>query len=149
MATLIVKGLCRPTTSSRLVPYMNYATEKKSSWKFPWSQETAQEEAETEKQVEERKRYIREIEKDSREEYIQSRRNKSRLTASHRQIINGKPPYEGLVFEYEDKHRSKDFKRKMLARYGVRSGVDPAISWPTDEELELAKVGDLTYYSSL
>jgi len=144
MAAIIASGWYRPMTCLRLVPRVNYSTEKRKSWKF-WGEEKIAETSEVEKEAESRKNYLLEIEKDAKEEYIQARRNKSRLTASHRQVINGQPPYEGRLFEYEDSHRGRDFKRKLLAKYGVKSGVDPGISWPTDEELELAQEWEKVY----
>jgi len=86
------------------------------------------------------------MEKESRAEYIQTKRNKSRLKASDRQILHGEPPYDGVLFEYSNHHRSKEFKREMMSKYGVaKTGVEPGIAWPTGRELELAKEWEAVY----
>jgi len=89
---------------------------------------------------------VEEMEKESKAEYIQARRNKSRLKASDRQILHGEPPYEGVLFEYNNHHRSKEFKREMMSKYGVaKTGVEPGIAWPTDKELDLAREWEAVY----
>lgn len=125
---------------------MKYSTEKKKSWKF-WGKKESEVEAisEVESEAESKRRYALSIEEEAREEYIQSQRNKSKLSASHRQIVKGHPPYKGIMFEYNSEEQSKEFKRKMLAKYGSRSGVDPGIAWPTNEEIELAKEWEKVY----
>merc|ERR1719474_1542330 len=80
-----------------------------------------------------------ELEREAKADFIQSRRNKSRLSASDRQILHGNPPYHGVMFEYNSMHRSKEFKRSMLSKYGKeKTGVEPGIVWPTAKEVQLA-----------
>ena len=72
-------------------------------------------------------------------EAVQLKRNKSRLSASHRQMIRGQAPNVGVRFQYSRHHHSQEYKRAMLGQYGSReTGVDPAICWPTDQHLHLA-----------
>jgi len=85
------------------------------------------------------------LEAEVREEYIESRRNKSRLSASHRQQVQGRHPFEGVIFEYNNVHRSRKFKRAMLGRYGEKTGIDPGISWPTERDLKLAEEWENLY----
>ncbi len=95
--------------------------------------EESDEMAEYQKQIEALKR-------EARDEYIEARRNKSRLAASDRQILNGKPPYVGVSFQYDDNHRGRKFKRTMLGRYGSRmTGINPGELWPTEQDVQLAK----------
>lgn len=89
---------------------------------------------------------VEEMEKEAKAEYIQSKRNKSKLSASDRQILHGEPPYQGLMFEYNSNHRSKEFKRSMVNQYGVaKIGVEPGIAWPTDKEVALAKEWEVLF----
>jgi len=88
---------------------------------------------------------IQNLESEVREEYIEARRNKSRLSASHRQILKGEAPYEGTVFQYTDLHRSRKFRAKMLGRYGVKSGIDPGTLWPTKRDIDLAREYEALY----
>ena len=79
-------------------------------------------------------------------EMIQLKRNKSKLSASHRQMLRGEAPNKGLRFEYSRHHHSQTFKREMLGTYGAKqTGVDPGICWPTDEQLNLAKEWESLY----
>ena len=93
--------------------------------------------------VDEEKEYLRSMEEKEREaraEYIQERRNKSRLSASHRQIcqdfttltkfhmtefhnstslrqiVKGEMPYEGSIFHYNSDHMSKEHKRSQMSK---------------------------------
>ena len=78
----------------------------------------------------------------SRENDIQDlerKRNKSKLSASDRNMLHGLPPDTGLKYPYSKLHQSKEYRRSMLAQYGSQqTGVDPGMSWPTGEELRLA-----------
>jgi len=125
-----------------------FADQAGSKWKF-WGKgksQTAEKLVEEyEAEAEAYHKYAQELEKEARNEYIESRRNKSRLSFSHQQIVNGRPPYDGLVFEYKTQHQTHQFKREMLAKYGLKSGVDPAISWPPDGQIELAKEWERLY----
>ncbi|XP_023323329.1 uncharacterized protein LOC111697535 [Eurytemora carolleeae] len=89
------------------------------------------------KEMEEYQQQIQNLESEVREEYLESKRNKSRLSASHRQILQGSAPYEGTIFQYSNNHRSRKFKRGLLGRYGTKSGVNPGIAWPTEKDLDL------------
>ena len=70
---------------------------------------------------------------------LQRKRNKSKLSASHRNMLHGLPPDQGLKYPYSKFHQSKEYRRSMLAQYGSQqTGVDPGMSWPTGQELRLA-----------
>ena len=85
-------------------------------------------------------RSLEEKEREARAEYIESRRNKSRLSASHRQIVKGEMPYVGTMFNYTSEHMSKEHKRGLMSKYGRKqAGVDPGQCWPTKEEIQLAR----------
>jgi len=96
-------------------------------------------------EMEDYQKQIKMLEAEVREEYIESKRNKSRLSASDREIVQGRHPNVGVIFEYSDKHRSRKFKREILGRYGIKSGVNPAIAWPSDKDLDLAKEWESLY----
>ncbi|KAK9886049.1 hypothetical protein WA026_014833 [Henosepilachna vigintioctopunctata] len=68
-----------------------------------------------------------------KEEQIQLKRNKSRLRENDRRFLLETNPYP------EDRHwhhGTIKYKRRLYGRYGKESGVDPAICWPTDQELQ-------------
>ncbi|XP_046408560.1 growth arrest and DNA damage-inducible proteins-interacting protein 1 [Ischnura elegans] len=71
----------------------------------------------------------------SREESdnIMVKRNKSGLAPQHRNIVHGKPPYEEPITSF---HESISYRRRIFGRYGISSGIDPGILWPTREELQ-------------
>merc|ERR1712192_393308 len=99
--------------------------------------------------VDEEKEYLRSMEEKEREaraEYIQERRNKSRLSASHRQIVKGEMPYEGSIFHYNSDHMSKEHKRSQMSKYGKKqTGVEPGQCWPTQDEVQLAREWEQLY----
>ncbi|XP_045463604.1 growth arrest and DNA damage-inducible proteins-interacting protein 1 [Harmonia axyridis] len=66
------------------------------------------------------------------EERIQASRNKSRLYDNHRNIVLDRNPFPESKQWFHD---SLVYKRKLFGRYGFASGVDPAICWPTEKEL--------------
>lgn len=102
--------------------------------------------AEESEEMLEYQKQIESLEKEARDEYIQSRRNKSRLSASDRQTLHGKPPYVGVSFQYNDAHRSRKFKQSMFGRYGSKStGINPGELWPTQNDVELAKEWENLY----
>ncbi|XP_046748791.1 growth arrest and DNA damage-inducible proteins-interacting protein 1 [Diprion similis] len=76
------------------------------------------------------------------EEEIEQKRNKSRLNASHRNILFDKrPEYD----EIQSFHTSVRYKRRMVGRYGMEaSDVPIGIAWPTKDE-----VADRKEYESL
>jgi len=96
-------------------------------------------------EMEEYAQEIKALEAEVREEYIESRRNKSRLTASHRNILQGRHPNVGVIYEYGDVHRSRKFKRQIFGRYGTKSGIDPGTLWPTEKDISLAKEWESLY----
>ena len=50
------------------------------------------------------------------------------------------------MFEYNSIHRSKEFKRSMLSKYGKeKTGVEPGIVWPTEKEVQLAREWEELY----
>jgi len=120
----------------------NMGVRSASSWN-PFKKDKKSEMYEIAEESEEMQQYQKQLEaleRDAREEYIQSKRNKSRLSASDRQILHGKPPYVGVSFQYNDSHRNRDFKQSMLGRYGSKStGINPGELWPTQNDVELAK----------
>lgn len=128
------------TQAPRMSPALRFASSRGSRWKF-WKKEEAKEEEVVEElsEMEMFHRQQEEYRAAEEAERMELKRNKSRLSASHRQMLMGEPPNVGLRFEYGRVHHSQEFKRKMLGTYGEkRTGVDPGICWPTDKHLELA-----------
>ena len=70
--------------------------------------------------MEKYQKQVDDLQREVREEYIQSRRNKSRLSASDRQRLHGEPPNVGLRFQFHNFHRSLKFRRQMFGRYGAK-----------------------------
>ncbi|OWR44849.1 hypothetical protein KGM_211908 [Danaus plexippus plexippus] len=68
----------------------------------------------------------------AREAEIEKKRNVSRLSSAHYNIINDRKPYE------EPKslaHLTVKYNRKIYGKYGIASGVNPNICWPTKQEI--------------
>ncbi|KAK1123409.1 hypothetical protein K0M31_008118 [Melipona bicolor] len=73
---------------------------------------------------------------------LEKKRNKSRLTKAHRNILLGQKPYEESQDWYHD---TVKYKRRTLGRYGMKAlGVPAGLAWPTLEEVE-----DMKEYESL
>ncbi|XP_033337461.2 growth arrest and DNA damage-inducible proteins-interacting protein CRIF [Megalopta genalis] len=73
----------------------------------------------------------------SEEVDIESKRNKSRLTPAHRNILKGQKPYNESMNWYHD---TVKYKRRILGKYGMEAlGVPAGLVWPTPEEVEDAK----------
>lgn len=68
-----------------------------------------------------------------REEEIERKRNKSRLRDNHRRFLNEENPYPNGPQLWT--HGTLKYNRRLYGRYGEASGVDPAICWPTKQEL--------------
>ncbi|XP_071444524.1 large ribosomal subunit protein mL64 [Hetaerina americana] len=67
------------------------------------------------------------------EDDILKRRNKSGLAPQHQNIVHGKPPFKEPLIPYHD---TLKYRRREFGRYGMSSGVDPGILWPTKDELK-------------
>lgn len=66
----------------------------------------------------------------AREAAIEAKRNISRLSPNHQNLVNGRRPYE------EPKclaHLTVKYNRKMYGKYGVASGVNPSNYEPTSK----------------
>lgn len=135
------------TQAARMSPALRLASSRTSSWKFWKKQETVKEE-EVVQELSEMEMFHKQQEEyrvEAEADRMEQRRNKSRLSASHRQMLRGEPPNVGLRFEYGRVHHSQEFKRKMFGTYGERTDVDPGICWPTDKHLELAAEWEKLY----
>ena len=78
---------------------------------------------------------------------LNRKRNKSRLRASDRRMLHGFPPLEGLEFERNDRHRTSEFKMRMLGMYGAeKSGISPEVCWPNEEELSEKREWEHVFY---
>ncbi|KOC64437.1 hypothetical protein WH47_01605 [Habropoda laboriosa] len=67
----------------------------------------------------------------------EDRRNKSRLTPGHRNILFGEKPYNEAIVWY---HNTVKYKKKILGRYGVKAlGTPAGCLWPTREEIKELK----------
>jgi len=96
--------------------------------------------------MEKYQKQVDDLQREVREEYIQSRRNKSRLSASDRQRLHGEPPNVGLRFQFQNFHRSLKFRRQMFGRYGAKdTGINPGELWPTKQDIDLAKEWESLY----
>ncbi|VEN49652.1 unnamed protein product [Callosobruchus maculatus] len=68
-----------------------------------------------------------------KEERLEKSRNKSRLYPPHRNRVLDQPAYtEPQMFH----HGTLKYLRKTYAKYGSASGVNPAICWPTEQEIK-------------
>lgn len=67
------------------------------------------------------------------EQELQRKRNKSRLTAAHRNIIHGKVPYSEPVDEC---HLTLLYKRRIFGRYGYQTNINPGSLWPNEEDIK-------------
>ncbi|XP_039295052.1 growth arrest and DNA damage-inducible proteins-interacting protein 1 [Nilaparvata lugens] len=74
-----------------------------------------------------------ELARREREEMIERKRNVSRLTAPHRNIVNDQLPYPEPQAKF---HLSVKYRRRMYGRYGSASGVEPGVMWPTVKDIE-------------
>ncbi|XP_003489336.1 growth arrest and DNA damage-inducible proteins-interacting protein 1 [Bombus impatiens] len=73
---------------------------------------------------------------------LERKRNKSRLTEAHRNILLGKKPYNTPQDWF---HETVKYKKRILGRYGMEALGEPAgLAWPTPEEVE-----DMKEYESL
>ncbi|CAK1578833.1 unnamed protein product [Parnassius mnemosyne] len=69
----------------------------------------------------------------AKEAEIEKKRNKSRLSSAHYNLVNGKRPYETPM---SISHLTVKYNRKMYGKYGVSSGVNPSLCWPTKQEIQ-------------
>uniref|UniRef100_A0A1L8DL07 Large ribosomal subunit protein mL64 n=1 Tax=Nyssomyia neivai TaxID=330878 RepID=A0A1L8DL07_9DIPT len=69
--------------------------------------------------------------KEAKREFYESRRNKSRLSAAHRNILHNRRPY---TQSQSWVHETLKYKRGLFGKYGLESGVDPRICFPTAQE---------------
>ncbi|XP_076653065.1 growth arrest and DNA damage-inducible proteins-interacting protein CRIF [Halictus rubicundus] len=68
---------------------------------------------------------------------METKRNKSRLSTEHRNIIKGRKPYDQPMAWF---HNTVKYKRRILGKYGMEAlGVPAGLAWPTPEEVEDAK----------
>ncbi|XP_034825203.1 large ribosomal subunit protein mL64 [Maniola hyperantus] len=72
----------------------------------------------------------------ARETEIKKKRNKSRLSAAHYNLVNDRRPYEEPQCLA---HLTVKYNRKMYGKYGIASGVNPSLCWPTKKEIEEKK----------
>jgi len=73
-----------------------------------------------------------EVDPSLRSQEIMRIRNKSGLLRAHRLMLHGEVPYrvsESWI------HETVKYKRKIYAKYGSKSGIDPRICFPTETEL--------------
>lgn len=71
------------------------------------------------------------------EEHILQSRDKSRLNHGHRKELNNQPPYDQ---SYEWYHDTVWYRKRLFGKYGIEAaGINPAVAWPTKEEIEDAK----------
>ncbi|XP_022122642.2 growth arrest and DNA damage-inducible proteins-interacting protein 1 [Pieris rapae] len=69
----------------------------------------------------------------AKEAEIEKKRNISRLSQAHHDVMNGRRPYEQPK---HIAHLTVKFNRKMYGKYGAASGVNPSICWPTQKDIE-------------
>ncbi|CAO1426583.1 unnamed protein product [Diamesa hyperborea] len=64
---------------------------------------------------------------------VEQLQNKSRLLNAHRNMLHGNLPYDQAQSWV---HQTLKYKRKMYAKYGAESGIDPRICFLTESELK-------------
>lgn len=75
---------------------------------------------------------VEDDETEEKEQKIEQMRNKSRLRTNHRNELFEKRPFSEPLYEY---HFSLKYNRQMFGKYGLESGVNPRISWPSKIDL--------------
>jgi len=70
---------------------------------------------------------------EARQKHIQKLRNKSGLSKAHRNFLHGNVPYQNNESWV---HETLRYKRTQFGRYGLKSGIDPRICYPTITEKE-------------
>lgn len=71
------------------------------------------------------------------QEELAKKRNKSRLSTEHRNILMGERPYAQPMAHYHNKVR---YKKRMLGRYGFKGNDEPVgFAWPTLKEVRDAQ----------
>lgn len=68
---------------------------------------------------------------DRREQELEVSRNKSRLLPQHRNMLNDTKPYDEAQSWI---HKTVKYNRMQFGRYGLASGIDPRICFPTPRE---------------
>lgn len=74
---------------------------------------------------------IQDQEFDEREQELEASRNKSRLLPQHRNMLNDTKPYDEAQSWI---HKTVKYNRMQFGRYGLASGIDPRICFPTERE---------------
>jgi hypothetical protein len=66
---------------------------------------------------------------------LEAKRNKSKLKSRHYKILHGQMGVDpqNPLFPREETVR---YRRKLIARHGLETGINLGIAWPTREELE-------------
>uniref|UniRef100_A0A1B0CJY1 Large ribosomal subunit protein mL64 n=1 Tax=Lutzomyia longipalpis TaxID=7200 RepID=A0A1B0CJY1_LUTLO len=72
-----------------------------------------------------------EDEKEAQRQLYESKRNKSRLLPQHRNLLSGRRPY---TESQSWVHETLKYQRGLFGKYGLESGVDPRICFPTAAE---------------
>lgn len=68
---------------------------------------------------------------EQREHELQLSRNKSRLLPQHRNMLNDTKPYDEAQSWI---HKTVKYNRMQFGRYGLASGIDPRVCYPTPQE---------------
>lgn len=92
---------------------------------------------------------IEEMLTEQKEKELQDARLKSRLFYSDRALINNERPQAGISWEKYDEHTSRQFKARMLSNYGKSTGINPSVSWPTSNEIEIQKEYERVLYDGM
>ena len=117
-----------------------------SKWKFWKNDSKKEEELEPISELDQHNQLHEEYRRSVEAEELQLKRNKSRLSASHRQMLHGDAPNVGVRFAYSAHHNSLEYKREIMGTYGAKqTGVDPGICWPSDQHLDLAREWEKLY----
>ncbi|KAM3967973.1 growth arrest and DNA damage-inducible proteins-interacting protein CRIF [Aphomia sociella] len=69
----------------------------------------------------------------AREAEIEKKRNVSRLSAAHYNLVNGRRPYDTPK---SIAHLTVKYNRKIYGKYGIASGVNPSLCWPTKKDID-------------
>lgn len=68
---------------------------------------------------------------------LERKRNKSRLSVAHRNMLLEQKPHNESIEWFHDTIK---YKKRVLGRYGMKAlGVPAGLAWPTPEEVEEAK----------
>ncbi len=66
---------------------------------------------------------------------LEAKRNKSKLKSRHYKMLHGQIPVDPQN-PWFSKEETVRYRRKLIARHGLETGINLGIAWPTQKQLE-------------